>query len=130
MINQAILTGHLGGEPEFRQVGETDLATFSVAVNVYRGRNKEDDTMWVRANLWGGMSRWAKGLETGDRVTIQGQLREDRWEADNGETRTQVVVDVRGIHTPKRDTTSGERANRRSRSNGGQKKSRKKKAPF
>lgn len=129
MINQVILTGHLGGDPEFRQVGanDTDLATFSLAVNNYNP-NGEDTTIWVKAQLWGGMSKWASDLGTGDRVTISGQLDINDWTNDNGEQRREVRVNVRGIHVPKRDSTSGERT--RSKATRSTRSKKKKKTPF
>lgn len=127
MINSITITGHLGDAPEFRKVGskDTDLAVFSVAHSQYNGPDSDPSTIWLRCNMWGGLSKWAGSLEKGDRVTVNGHLKLDEWETEDGEERSTFVIDVRSIHTPKKDSTGGERTKARSSSSrsSGKKKS-------
>ncbi len=118
MLNTIIVTGHLGGPPEFKQIGQknTDLATFSIAVNQYNGPNKEDTTVWYDVNLWGGFSKFASDLQTGDRVTVLGTPKLDRWQDKDGGQRESWKIDAREIHVPKRQQgeSGGTRTTQRS----------------
>lgn len=49
-INMQI-TGFVGSDPQVRQVGEQQVASFSVAVNRKNGGGKKQ-TLWLRVNCW------------------------------------------------------------------------------
>ena len=130
MLNSFSVTGNLGGAPEFKTVGSnnTDLCTFSLAVSQYNGPNKESTTYWVECALWAGLSKFGQDLNTGDRVTVRGPLKVDRYTNSEGKDRTALKIDVREIHTPRRERgeSSGERTKRRST----KKSTKKDKLPF
>ena len=99
-MNHIVVDGHAGKDGEIRSVGGNDLGTFSIAHSVYRGPDKDEDTIWFTINLWGSRSKVANMVSKGDRVVISGRLRQDEWEKD-GETRTSLVIDVNEITLPK-----------------------------
>lgn len=96
-------TGNLGAEPALKQV-EVDGEERSVAdMRIYFDRQlKQDDGafvedggFWLTTSLWGWRAEAAaRLLPKGARVFARGRLREDSWEGDDGETRTQLRLDA------------------------------------
>lgn len=115
-INYIMLTGRLGGDPEFNKVGEADLAEFSLAVTQYRGPNRESDTGWWKCTLWGSRSKVAEYLSTGMKVTVIGKVMQDTSEKD-GQKRRWYKIDVMDLTLPdKPSQTGGERIKSRANS--------------
>lgn len=99
-LNKVMVIGNLGGDPEVKQAGSSDVMNFSIAVNQrYKDTNDEwqDRTEWVKAVLWG---RRATALEQylskGSRVYIEGRLQTRSWEKD-GVTRYMTEVNVQEL---------------------------------
>jgi len=96
-------TGNLGSTPALKQV-EIDGEQRPVAeMRIFFDRRvKQEDGsfgdgggFWVTANLWGWRAEAAaKLLPKGARVFARGRLREESWEGDDGETRTQLRLDA------------------------------------
>lgn len=64
-IAQITVSGNIGSDPEIRTVGETKVATFSVAVNEgYKNKNGEkvEKTHWYNIEAWDGNN--GRGLVT------------------------------------------------------------------
>lgn len=101
------LSGRVGSDPEFRKVGDTDLAIISLAVDQYRGANKEPLTAWHRLQLWGNRARVAEYIHTGMRLFVSGDLFVDTWVDDDDNKRTSFVVDVRELILPDRNDDIG-----------------------
>lgn len=84
-MNQCIITGNLGGDPEIRfsQDGNP-IAIFSMAFKSYG-----DKTNWIRVSA---NNRLAEVVETylhkGAKVAVSGLLDQTKWEADDGTTKT------------------------------------------
>lgn len=67
---QINITGFVGSAPVVRQVGEQQVASFSVAVN-RKTANGEQQTLWVRVSCWQKLSDVAmRYLKSGSHVTI------------------------------------------------------------
>ena len=65
--------GTLGRDPETRDVGQTTVTDFSVAVNGYDRRAKEKTTTWVKVTVWGTRGEQLAGfLGKGDKVMATG----------------------------------------------------------
>lgn len=65
---QVNITGFVGSTPVVRQVGEQQVASFSVAVN-RKTSNGEQQTVWVRVNCWGKLSDVAvRYLQSGSHI--------------------------------------------------------------
>lgn len=68
-----IVTGHLGKDPETRDVGQTSVTGFSLAVNTGFGEKKT--TTWYNVSIFGkGGERAAQYLSKGDAVTVSGEF--------------------------------------------------------
>lgn len=82
--------GNVTGEPEIKQVGENEVAKFSIAVNGYKDSVEYFDLEWWKPN--GAMAFVAKGTQ----VFIDGELQTQRWEKD-GQKRSKIVVKVKTL---------------------------------
>lgn len=80
-FNNATFTGNLGRDAERKQVGDSTVCNFSVAVS-YRKKG-EEHTMWVECALWGkraeagGVSEY---LTKGKQVLVSGPVELDSYE--------------------------------------------------
>lgn len=101
-LNQVVLSGNIGSEPEIREFGEGDKAgkivTITLATStVWRtkdGENKED-TQWHRVALFGSTAKFAADyFKKGMSVLVVGMLSTRSYEDKEGQTRyiTEVVV--------------------------------------
>ncbi len=96
-INQVFLAGaRLVRDPELRQVGESRLASFSVAVG--RGVKQPDGTWRDEADFFD-VERWnisnglLASLTKGTQVAISGRLRQERWrDKTTDKQRSRVVI--------------------------------------
>lgn len=83
-MNIAILSGRVGKTPEVKSVGENKVSSFPVATSEnYKDNNGEwkESTEWHRVEVWRDLS-W---LGKGDAVVVQGSIKTDTIEKDNGD---------------------------------------------
>jgi single-strand DNA-binding protein len=101
-MNLAILTGHLGRDPELRQVGSDNVLGFAVAVEV--GTKAKPETMWVECALWGKRALSLQPiLSKGMRVTISGAIKMEEYKAKDGTNRTKLKIHVDQLDLPPRN---------------------------
>jgi|TARA_R110000822_G_scaffold294557_1_gene416659 single-strand DNA-binding protein len=94
MFNNRInLKGNLTKDPEYKQISEKDLVTFRMAINESIGNGKEE-TVYLDVDGWGSHAAYAQNvtLSKGDRVIVDGRLRQRNWEDKNGVSRTSYSV--------------------------------------
>jgi len=91
--NRIILKGNLTRDPEYKNISEKELVTFRVAVNESIGNGREE-TVYLDVDGWGSHAAYAENvtLRKGDRVIIDGRLRQRNWEDKNGVSRTSYSV--------------------------------------
>lgn len=111
-MNTFTFDGHLGGDPEVKQVGDYDVVEFSVANTQYEGKEKDSTTGWYRCQVW------QKGLgdyvtryaEKGSLVLVTGELKQQHYTSrDNGEKIAMVVRVDRIRVLPRAATTDEDR---------------------
>jgi single-strand DNA-binding protein len=99
-FNQATIIGHLGRDPEVKQVGGGKVAKFSVATSekwTDKNGERRERTDWHNVEVWGRTAEVAeKFLAKGSAVLVQGPIRYDKYEDRDGIKRTSVKVDVQG----------------------------------
>ena len=101
-INQVTLLGHLGKDPELKNVGSggnshqmarTSLATSETWIN---GKNeKVEQTEWHNLVFWNKRAEIAeKYLSKGSKIHVTGKITTRSWETDQGEKKyiTEIVV--------------------------------------
>lgn len=86
-MNKAILTGHLGKDPEVRTLESgKKVANFSLATSEsYKDKdgNKVTKTEWHNVVMYGGLAGVAEGyLKKGSHVCIEGGITYRSWEKD------------------------------------------------
>lgn len=97
-INKVTLVGHLGNDPEVKVLeGGATVANFSIATNE-SFKNKEGvivpRTEWHNVAMWRGLATVAeKYLKKGSLVYVEGRLKTNVWEDENGKKHysTEVV---------------------------------------
>ena len=91
--NRIVLKGNLTKDPEYKTISEKELVTFRIAVNESIGNGKEE-TVYLDVDGWGSHAAYAEnvGLSKGDRVIVDGRIRQRNWEDKNGNSRTSYSV--------------------------------------
>ena len=86
-------------DPETRQVGDNELTSFTLGVQV--GYGDKRSTLWVRCNLWN-RSKLTQYLFKGSRVTVSGELSMREYTTQDGTTRTSLELRVADLDLPPR----------------------------
>lgn len=101
MINQVILIGNVGADPEQRQANNGSAVTnFSVATSRrWKGTDgqMQDETEWHRIVAFGRLAEiCGQYLTKGSKVYIEGRLQTNKWTDKDGNTRytTQVILRI------------------------------------
>lgn len=97
-MNTGIRNGRICNDPEIRQAGASQVASFTLAINNKYKKNGE----WVKTTAFLSCEAWGKTAETiaeyfkkGDPITIRESIKQDEWEDKNtGEKRTKLVFRV------------------------------------
>ncbi len=101
MINSVTLIGRLGKDPELRTTENgASMVKFSLAHNEYRNVNGERKTQthWFDCIAFGSLAELcSEFIHKGARIGIHGNLKQNRWETQNGEKRSSVEILVRDV---------------------------------
>lgn len=91
-MNNLILSGRIGQEPDVKQIGAGQVVTFSLAETIFH--KGEKGTAWHDCEAWGKAGEMlAKYAQKGSGITIQGSLKYDEWEKD-GQKRKRAKVSI------------------------------------
>lgn len=83
-MNNIVLIGRLTKDPEVRYAGETAIATFTLAIDRFGGKEKKTD--FPRITVFGKQAEnCEKFLAKGRLVGIQGKLQTGSYENKNGD---------------------------------------------
>lgn len=98
-INKVILVGHLGKDPEVRQIAPNQtVCQFRIATSenwVDKSGQKQERTEWHSIVVWGKMADiCGKYLAKGRQVYVEGRLQTRSWEDQQGQKRytTEIVA--------------------------------------
>lgn len=97
-MNRVTLMGHLGADPETKQVGTTTITEFSLATSrrIKRQDQYENETTWHRVKFWGvAGDNVARYFNKGNKILIEGRI-ENRSYQQDGITRyvTEIIGDT------------------------------------
>ncbi len=98
-VNKVILVGNLGKDPEVRYL-ENDkvVANLTLATTEsYKDRsgNRVSNTEWHDLEMWDGLARIAEQyLKKGKQIYVEGRIKSDTWEDDQGNTRRKTKIRV------------------------------------
>ena len=100
-INKVIIMGNLTRDPDYKNVGQTNLCNFGIAVNrktKVNGQFKEETT-FVDVTAWGKTAEnIAKYFTKGKPILIEGRLKLDEWADTQGQKRSKLKVIVEKFH--------------------------------
>ncbi|MFC1591388.1 single-stranded DNA-binding protein [Thermodesulfobacteriota bacterium] len=106
MLNQIVLTGNLGDDPTVHYSGNTGeaVANFNLAFHSGRDKDGNNRTGWIRCVCFKRLAEITEQyLHKGARVAIVGNLDENKWTNDEGETRKTMQVICHNIEFIKTD---------------------------
>lgn len=94
-LNKVLLIGNLTRDPETRAVGTGQVCKMGLASNrryTSQGEKKEE-VLFVDVEAWGKTAELCgQYLSKGAQVLVEGRLKMDQWETQQGEKRTKCVV--------------------------------------
>ncbi len=99
-LNRIMVIGNLGGDPEMRYTPNGNPVTsFSVATNrryTDSQGERHEETEWFRVVAWNQLAELCNQyLSRGRRAYVEGRLRSNRWEGQDGQTRfsNEIIAD-------------------------------------
>ena len=100
MLNNCLLTGNLGADPEVFYSSEGDpIATFNLAF-----RSSKKKTNWIKITCFNKLAEIVeKHLHKGARIGIIGTLDQQKWETDEGAQRSSFQLIANSIEFIKTD---------------------------
>src|ERR1700677_2677051 len=97
-INRVLLIGNLTGDPERIEAGKSKIVNASLANHQFFENGQEERqevTTFVEIKIWGASAEnFAKFARRGQEILVEGSLRQDRWEDDQGNKRTKLYLNV------------------------------------
>jgi len=94
-MNKVFILGHLVRDAEMRYANNgSGVANVTVAVNRSYGDETDfiDVTIWDRGNYK--QAEYNKNARKGDLVLVKGELRQDRWEDNDGNKRSKLKINA------------------------------------
>ena len=88
--------GNLGRDPELKEVGSTQVASFSIAA-----RTGKDETTWIDCSVWGKRADTVmEYLHKGDRITVCGSAKVRIYEKKDGSEGKSLELNVSDFTLP------------------------------
>ena len=95
-MNSALIVGRVGQDPEIKyfESGKSKT-TFSVAVNRYNFKTRQNDTDWFNIQLWDKKAESAaEWIKKGALVAIDGRIMISKWQAPDGEMVERYLINA------------------------------------
>jgi len=92
MINEVILLGRLGADPELKRTAAgKEVCHMRVATSI--GRGDKERVEWHRVEVWShSAANCAKFLRKGSKVFVKGRLKSSDWTKDGQTVKTWAIV--------------------------------------
>jgi len=100
-MNHFTLLGRLTRDPELKNVGTNNVATVSVAYTekFKVGNETKEWTSYLDAKIWGKTAiNFAEYHSKGSLVLLEGSLKQERWEGNDGAKHSKVILNVSRWH--------------------------------
>jgi len=95
-MNQIIIEGNLGSDPEIKMFKDEVLASFSLAHTPrkkVKGNYEDGETIWFRVTFWNSKSDAVlENLKKGDRIAVVGKLAQSTYKGKDGESKTSLEI--------------------------------------
>ena len=94
MVNSVVIVGRVGQAPEMKYYDSGKVkTTFSVAVNRWDSRSKEEVTDWFNIETWDKQAEFAgEWVKKGALVGIEGRLVSSKWTSPEGENLERYII--------------------------------------
>ena len=99
-MNKYLAIGNLTQDPVCKDVGQSKVCTFGIAVNEYYYKNneKQKSTLFIDVETWSKQAEnCVKFLEKGKKVAIEGKLKINSWEK-NGQKFNKIYCSADKVH--------------------------------
>lgn len=99
-VNNCQFIGHLGSDPETRDVNGTMVANFSIAVSETwkKDGQTQERTEWIRCQAWGKLAEiCGQYLKKGSQVYVAGKMQTRKYEKD-GQTHYATDINIREMN--------------------------------
>ena len=94
-MNIVVLYGNLTRDPEVREVSDTHVANFTVAISrkfTRKNGEKDQETTFVDCEVWDSAATFmSQYMKKGDPILVHGALKLDIWEKE-GQKRSKLKV--------------------------------------
>jgi single-strand DNA-binding protein len=93
-VNQVMLVGHVTRDPDVKNVNQSMVATFRLAINrsYKKGNEWVEKPTFVDVECWNQRAEYVKAkIGKGTEVWVRGRLESDEWEKD-GERRSKLKI--------------------------------------
>ncbi len=113
-IANAIIDGNLVQDPEMKQTkSEKTVTSFYVAVNHEWGaKDGNHHVSYIPVETWEKLAEnCGQYLKKGRRVTVEGELRQDRWVDEGGRVHSRIKIVARNVRfdsAPRKDDQPAE----------------------
>ena len=119
-INNVVLVGRMTKEAEVKQTEKSAIANFTIAVNYFDSRTKEEVPSFFDIKCFAHNANYiGKYGAKGAKVTIAGEARQERWEHE-GQKRSKVVFYANNIELDGKKDTEGSGNNAQPKYDGSQ----------
>jgi single-strand DNA-binding protein len=97
-FNKVVLVGNLVTEPELKEIGDSNLVRFRMAINrryTTKSGEKKEDSTFIDCEMWGPRAGViAEYVNKSDPILIEGHLKQENWENKDGEKRSKILVSI------------------------------------
>lgn len=96
-VNKVILLGNLGADPEVRYLESGSVVANLRIATTEKYKNREgqtiENTEWHDIEMWDGLAKISEQyLKKGDPVYIEGKLKSDTWQDEQGNNRKKIKI--------------------------------------
>jgi single-strand DNA-binding protein len=96
--NKVILAANLVSDPELKNVGDSNVVRFRVAINrkfTTKSGEKKEESTYIDCEMWGARaSIISEYMTKGDPILIDGILKQENWETKDGEKRSKHIISI------------------------------------
>ncbi len=94
MVNSVVVVGRVGQNPEMKYFDSGKVkVNFSVAVNRWDSRTKEEITDWFNVEIWDKQAEVAgEWVKKGSLVGVEGRLVSSKWTSPDGEQLERFLI--------------------------------------
>lgn len=90
-MQKIFIAGRVGRVEEVRKVGDSTVLNFSVAVRVYRGKDKEEGTNWYSISLWNSVGLYPY-ITVGMPIAVEGEPGVNAYLSKDGEAKASMTI--------------------------------------